>query len=28
VNDVAVPKDFYRSGDDWHITLGDGALDH
>jgi len=28
VNGVDVPKGFYQSGDDWHITLGDGALDH
>ena len=28
VNAVEVPKDFYQSGDDWHLTLGDGALDH
>ncbi len=28
VNAVPVPKDFYTSGDNWHLTLGDGALDH
>lgn len=28
VNGVDVPKGFYQSCDDWHITLGDGALDH
>jgi hypothetical protein len=28
VNAVDVPKDFYQSGDAWHLTLGDGALDH
>jgi hypothetical protein len=28
VNAVEVPKDFYQSGDAWHLTLGDGALDH
>ncbi len=28
VNAVDVPKDFYQSGDAWHVTLGDGALDH
>lgn len=28
VNALEVPKDFYQSGDAWHLTLGDGALDH
>lgn len=28
VNAVPVPKDFYASGDTWHVTLGDGALGH
>jgi hypothetical protein len=28
VNAVEVPKEFYQSGDQWHITLGDGAIDH
>jgi hypothetical protein len=28
VNAVDVPKDFYQSADQWHLTLGDGALDH
>ena len=28
VNAVDVPKDFYQSGDQWHVTLGDGAMDH
>ena len=28
VNAVDVPADFYQSGDSWHLTLGDGALDH
>lgn len=28
VNGVDVPKDFYESTKDWHLTLGDGALDH
>jgi hypothetical protein len=28
VNAMDVPKDFYQSGDQWHVTLGDGALDH
>ena len=28
VNTVDVPRDFYASGDAWHLTLGDGALDH
>jgi hypothetical protein len=28
VNAVPVPRDFYTNGDTWHITLGDGALDH
>lgn len=28
VNAVPVPADFYQSGDTWHLTLGDGALDH
>jgi hypothetical protein len=28
VNAVEVPKDFYQSGDTWHLTLGDGAMDH
>jgi hypothetical protein len=28
VNGVEVPKDFYQSADAWHLTLGDGALDH
>ncbi len=28
VNAMTVPKDFYQSGDTWHLTLGDGALDH
>jgi hypothetical protein len=28
VNAVDVPKHFYQSGDGWHLTLGDGALDH
>jgi hypothetical protein len=28
VNALEVPKDFYQSGDSWHLTLGDGAMDH
>jgi hypothetical protein len=28
VNAVDVPRDFYTSADGWHLTLGDGALDH
>ena len=28
VNGVGVPRDFYQSGDLWHLTLGDGAMDH
>lgn len=28
VNAVDVARDFYASGDAWHVTLGDGALDH
>ena len=28
VNGVDVPRDFYQSGDGWHLTLGDGAMDH
>jgi hypothetical protein len=28
VNAVDVPKGFYESADGWHLTLGDGALDH
>jgi hypothetical protein len=28
VNAVDVPKPFYQSGDEWHLTLGDGAMDH
>ncbi|HQZ39191.1 MAG TPA: GNAT family N-acetyltransferase [Vicinamibacterales bacterium] len=28
VNAVDVPKTFYQSGDGWHLTLGDGAMDH
>jgi hypothetical protein len=28
VNAVPVPKAFYESVDEWHITLGDDALDH
>ena len=28
VNAVPVPKGFYESVDEWHITLGDGELDH
>jgi hypothetical protein len=28
VNAVPVPAGFYQSGDTWHLTLGDGALDH
>jgi len=28
VNAVPVAKDFYDSYDNWHFTLGDGALDH
>ena len=28
VNAVRVPPSFYQSGDAWHLTLGDGAMDH
>lgn len=28
VNGVEVPRDFYGTDDHWHLTLGDGALDH
>ena len=28
VNAAPVGKDFYASADDWHVTLGDGELDH
>lgn len=28
VNAASVPKGFYESVDDWHITLGDGEMDH
>ncbi|MEZ5286034.1 MAG: hypothetical protein R2712_14735 [Vicinamibacterales bacterium] len=28
VSGADVPKDFYQSGDAWHLTLGDGAMDH
>jgi hypothetical protein len=28
VNAVPVPKGFYESADEWHVTLGDGELDH
>jgi hypothetical protein len=28
VNAVDVDRDFYGATDDWHLTLGDGALDH
>jgi hypothetical protein len=28
VNAVPVAREFYGSGDTWHLTLGDGALDH
>ncbi len=28
VNAVPVPKDFIESADEWHFTLGDGAMDH
>jgi hypothetical protein len=28
VNGAPVPKGFYESVDDWHITLGDGEMDH
>ena len=28
VNAVPVPKDFYDSADEWHVTLGDGGMDH
>ena len=28
VNATQVGKDFYASADDWHVTLGDGELDH
>jgi hypothetical protein len=28
VNGAPVPKGFYDSVDDWHITLGDGEMDH
>lgn len=27
VNDTAVPRAFYEKTDDWHFTLGDGAVD-
>jgi Acetyltransferase (GNAT) domain len=28
VNAVQVPPDFYDDADDWHVTWGDGELDH
>lgn len=28
VNDPATPRAFYEKTDDWHFTLGDGAVDH
>lgn len=28
VNAIEVPRTFYEAGDTWHLTLGDGALDH
>ncbi len=28
VNALPVPKNFYESVDDWHVTLGDGEMDH
>lgn len=28
VNAAPVPKGFYESVDDWHITMGDGEIDH
>jgi hypothetical protein len=28
VNAVPVAREFYDSCDSWHLTLGDGALDH
>jgi hypothetical protein len=28
VNAAPVPKGFYESVDEWHITLGDGEMDH
>jgi hypothetical protein len=28
VTAIDVPTGFYQSGDQWHVTLGDGAMDH
>ena len=28
LHDPATPRAFYETTDDWHFTLGDGAVDH